>query len=214
MNESMQFNPGMPWLTYKGKQMSCLLAVFLIATQHSRSPFSSRRAAHCTGPHRQSGVLQFEAIAGFSAIIDRLGEFNEVLEPLNTESQDADTRHANIVVEDATPANLSPYSRPPLLSLEGLTLRLPNTNAMLIEDLWLEVRPTQHNIYTSTDTETFVRQILCFASPVWVRSDSASFPCRYGLRRFLHGRLLGWHEHLLAVDNAAADAFPWWAVAR
>lgn len=93
-------------------------------------------------------MLQFESIAGFGAIIDRLGQFAEVLEPYGTSPI---IRPANTTgeLELGLPAlpevgrisleDVQPSSSSPLLELQSVTLRAPDGGTMLVEDLSLEV---------------------------------------------------------------------------
>ena len=98
-------------------------------------------------PHnRKPCLLQFESIAGFGAIIDRLGQFSEVLEPFGvspmtqqseiagSQTSQSHTEPSRISLED-----LEPSSSSPLLNLQSLTLRSPDGSATLVEDLSLEV---------------------------------------------------------------------------
>lgn len=89
--------------------------------------------------------MQFEALAGFSAIIDRLGEFTEVVDnfaspeseedglPGSVSSGGVDTSKIDLV-DWPSNANSSP-----LLSLENLTLRTPNGVRTLVQDLTMQV---------------------------------------------------------------------------
>eukprot|EP00192_Tetraselmis_astigmatica_P006883 CAMPEP_0117671514 /NCGR_PEP_ID=MMETSP0804-20121206/13375_1 /TAXON_ID=1074897 /ORGANISM="Tetraselmis astigmatica, Strain CCMP880" /LENGTH=731 /DNA_ID=CAMNT_0005479981 /DNA_START=177 /DNA_END=2372 /DNA_ORIENTATION=+ len=87
-------------------------------------------------------VFQFQALAGFSAVVDRLGEFAEALEACK-EEQDIVTASTSmdnggyialedVVVEDAGPGQ-------PLLSVEHLSLRTPKGQVSLVNDLTLQV---------------------------------------------------------------------------
>lgn len=75
-------------------------------------------------------VYQFEAIAGFSAVIDRLGEFTEVLKDNIKEGPENVSVHNNGTI-------------PNLLSIASLTLTVPTTGSPLIRDLSIEVQPNQ-----------------------------------------------------------------------
>ena len=96
-------------------------------------------------------LLQFESIAGFGAIIDRLGQFAEVLEPygdspLSSQKHDSGEQESSngstsdllsngvISLEDLQPTEASP-----LLQLHNLSLRSPDGSSTLVEDLSLEV---------------------------------------------------------------------------
>ena len=89
--------------------------------------------------------MQFESIAGFGAIIDRLGEFAEVLEPYSrsrsehahisaSEPSKSSEAVGTIRVEDVTP---SPSA--PLLKIQDLTLRSPDGFVTLVENMSAEV---------------------------------------------------------------------------
>ena len=105
---------------------------------------------------------QFEALAGFSAIIDRLGEFSEVVDSFASASTPsssaaegvaAPAAGANAKVDIGTAAaqieliDLPGHGQArgghaaPLLSLEHVTLRTPNGAMTLVEDLDLQVCP-------------------------------------------------------------------------
>lgn len=79
-------------------------------------------------------LAQFESIAGFSAIIDRLGEFTEVLEPYSSRSTEASEAAGSITLESVSPSEGSP-----LLRLEQVTLRSPDGAITLVQDLTAEV---------------------------------------------------------------------------
>ncbi|GLJ16799.1 hypothetical protein SUGI_0289400 [Cryptomeria japonica] len=98
-------------------------------------------------------VYQFQAISAFSAVIDRLGEFNDILDQSNAQ-----------VIEDSKPqitilksgmmyagtsgsesngaANFQVY--PKLLEIEHLTLQTPQYSTTLIEDLSLVIYKGDH----------------------------------------------------------------------
>ena len=101
-----------------------------------------------------------ESLASFSAVIDRLGEFEEVIqapprEKAATAAESADAMPAaggnGAGPEPAVQADtielldVDPGARPaghgPLLELEGVTLRTPNGAATLVEHLDVAVRP-------------------------------------------------------------------------
>ena len=110
--------------------------------------------------------MQLESLASFSAVIDRLGEFEEVIqadprENAATAAETADAMPAaggngagpepaaasamladTIELLDVDPAGQAAGHRP-LLELEGVTLRTPNGAATLVEQLDVAVRPAQ-----------------------------------------------------------------------
>ena len=94
--------------------------------------------------------LQFESIAGFGAIIDRLGQFTEVLEPYaqpqtgsdQTLGSDDSTEAAGLVAAGSSQISLKeelPGSQSPLLQLHEVTLKSPDGSMTLVGDLSLEV---------------------------------------------------------------------------
>ncbi|KAL4419364.1 hypothetical protein ABPG77_001591 [Micractinium sp. CCAP 211/92] len=113
-------------------------------------------------------VYQFEAIAGFSAVVDRLGEFREVLhgskaggtatvDPIaaaaSSDSEDATSTAAGsngsqgAAGEDEGPGititDLPGASGRSLLDIRDLTLRVPSSGTTLVSDLSLSVTPGQ-----------------------------------------------------------------------
>lgn len=93
-------------------------------------------------------ALQIEALAGFSAIIDRLGEFSEVVESFASRDQDAADAAANgsslpqrIELVDVPTATQQSPAGQPLLRLEGVTLQIPDGSRTLVEGLDVEVLP-------------------------------------------------------------------------
>lgn len=90
--------------------------------------------------------MQFEALAGFSAIIDRLGEFSEVVDNFASPPE-ADALPGAASSNGAEASKIDLVDRPnhassaTLLSLESVTLRTPNGMRTLVQDLTLQVRP-------------------------------------------------------------------------
>eukprot|EP00210_Caulerpa_lentillifera_P000612 g593.t1 len=86
-------------------------------------------------------VYQFEAIAGFSAVIDRLGEFQEVTETCQNAQDPSSTKSSELIQLETKD---SPQNKTdPLLKIEDLTLLTPDSNSTLIEGLSVEVLPSQ-----------------------------------------------------------------------
>lgn len=90
--------------------------------------------------------MQFESIAGFGAIIDRLGQFTEVLEPFGVSpmtqqqaSADSETSNAAAELSKISLEDLEPSISSPLLDLQSVTLRSPDGSSTLVEGLSLEV---------------------------------------------------------------------------
>lgn len=87
-------------------------------------------------------VYQFEAIAGFSAVIDRLGEFQEVTESCQEEQEQQLSSENTKTIQLET--REEPKNRTePLLKIKDLTLLTPDSNSVLIEDLSVEVLPSK-----------------------------------------------------------------------
>ncbi|KAI3675629.1 hypothetical protein L1987_85220 [Smallanthus sonchifolius] len=97
-------------------------------------------------------VYQFQAISAFSAVIDRLGEFDDILD--NTSSngpvEALEEIHLTYInVKDSTtfqPKN--PLDTQTLLKIEKLTVLTPTTKALLIRDLSLTVCSNEHLLIT------------------------------------------------------------------
>ena len=75
-------------------------------------------------------VYQIDSLAGFSAVIDRLGQFKEVMGRQNLSS-----RGSSIKVEYS-----SPKVQDILATIKNLTLTTPDKSATLIKDLSIEIR--------------------------------------------------------------------------
>ncbi|CAL5224458.1 g7149 [Coccomyxa viridis] len=93
-------------------------------------------------------VYQIEALAGFSAIIDRLGEFSEVVETFASPDQGSADASGNgssapqrIELIDVPTATQHSPAGQPLLRLEGVTLRIPDGSRTLVDSLDVEVAP-------------------------------------------------------------------------
>ena len=89
-------------------------------------------------------VYQLEALAGLSAVVDRLGEFGEAVEIAGGDGDGAGGGGVALVDAPAPDRSAGPAG-PPLLSLRGLTLYAPGARAAaaapLVSDLSLDVRP-------------------------------------------------------------------------
>ncbi len=92
-------------------------------------------------------LLQIEALAGFSAIIDRLGEFSEVVESYASpdqgsardESGNGSSPSQKIEIVDLPTATERNPVDQPLLALQGVTLQIPDGSRTLIDNLNVEV---------------------------------------------------------------------------
>ncbi|KAI7843346.1 hypothetical protein COHA_003043 [Chlorella ohadii] len=97
-------------------------------------------------------VYQFETIAGFSAVVDRLGEFQEVLEgsrsggtatvdPVALAASTDEPEAAAAEEGRITITDMPGTSGRSLLDIRDLTLRVPSSGATLVQDLTLSVTP-------------------------------------------------------------------------
>eukprot|EP00268_Persea_americana_P018822 TRINITY_DN19621_c0_g1_i2.p1 TRINITY_DN19621_c0_g1~~TRINITY_DN19621_c0_g1_i2.p1 ORF type:complete len:566 (-),score=86.88 TRINITY_DN19621_c0_g1_i2:472-2169(-) len=100
-------------------------------------------------------VYQFQAISAFSAVIDRLGEFDDLLDSSSGPEFSNPVENISIVysnVKDPSPlqANGSVLldGCRKLLEIENLTLQTPQTNRTLIRDLSLEINDKDHLLVT------------------------------------------------------------------
>ena len=91
--------------------------------------------------------VQIEALAGFSAIIDRLGEFSEVVDSFASpddatatdESGNGSSPSQKIEIVDAPTATQHSPAGQPLLSLESVSLQTPDGSRTLVDSLNVEV---------------------------------------------------------------------------
>ncbi|KAJ9562975.1 hypothetical protein OSB04_008135 [Centaurea solstitialis] len=97
-------------------------------------------------------VYQFQAISAFSAVIDRLGEFDDVLDYTNSNGpvdslDEIELTYCN--VKDATHfKSMKALEAQNLLVIESLTVQTPTNKALLIRDLSLEVCENEHLLVT------------------------------------------------------------------
>lgn len=100
-------------------------------------------------------VYQFQAISAFSAVIDRLGEFDDVLDSSNSpeffdDGQDISIQYSNAM----DPSSLQSNGSVPLdascklLKIENLTLQTPKSKRTLIRDLSLEINDKDNLLVT------------------------------------------------------------------
>ncbi|KAA3467954.1 ABC transporter D family member 2, chloroplastic isoform X2 [Gossypium australe] len=87
-------------------------------------------------------VYQFQAISAFSAVIDRLGEFDDILDNSRSKSLSDPMEYINLtyshvkgsLVLDSN-GSTPPTTSPRLLDVENLTLKTPKSNSTLVRDL-------------------------------------------------------------------------------
>ncbi|XP_050233734.1 ABC transporter D family member 2, chloroplastic [Mercurialis annua] len=97
-------------------------------------------------------VYQFQAISAFSAVIDRLGEFDDVLDSNNTKNL-SDTEEISLSYCTVSSLGLESNGCLPvekcekLLDIENLTLQTPS-KATLIQDLSLAINKKDHLLVT------------------------------------------------------------------
>ncbi|KAK9808588.1 hypothetical protein WJX72_000137 [[Myrmecia] bisecta] len=86
-------------------------------------------------------VYQFEALAGFGAVIDRLGEFAEVLDVSSSSEAlgSQDEAEDLITLEDCPAPAATSGQDAVLLEMDNVTLRTPNGATTLVEGLSLQV---------------------------------------------------------------------------
>ncbi|WOL02116.1 ABC transporter D family member 2, chloroplastic [Canna indica] len=94
-------------------------------------------------------VYQFQAISAFSAVINRLGEFNDVLdenESYITRDEHTDEVHIMFLDKDPLVSNGSvpQFEHHKLLQIENLTLQTPRTRNTLITNLSVEINDKEH----------------------------------------------------------------------
>lgn len=100
-------------------------------------------------------VYQFQAISAFSAVIDRLGEFDDVLDSSNSKSLSDSPEEIRLVYcgVNNSPSlgsnGTMPLDKcPKILDIENLTLQTPTNKATLITDLSLEINDQDHLLIT------------------------------------------------------------------
>lgn len=97
-------------------------------------------------------VYQFQAISAFSAVIDRLGEFDDILDYTSSNGpvdslDEIELTYCN--VKDSTFfKSMKALDTQNLLVIESLTVQTPTNKALLIRDLSLEVRENEHLLVT------------------------------------------------------------------
>ncbi|KAJ7949053.1 ABC transporter D family protein [Quillaja saponaria] len=101
-------------------------------------------------------VYQFQAISAFSAVIDRLGEFDDVLDSSSSTSLSNPLEEICVTYKKVkyTPVLESNGSTPPencgtLLEIDNLTLKTPS-KAILVRDLSLVINDKDHLLVTGS----------------------------------------------------------------
>ncbi|XP_058095366.1 ABC transporter D family member 2, chloroplastic [Magnolia sinica] len=96
-------------------------------------------------------VYQFQAISAFSAVIDRLGEFDDVLDSSNSSDLSDPMQDISVLYSHVrSPSSLQSNGSLPLdechkiLEIENLTLQTPKSKRTLISDLSLELYSQDH----------------------------------------------------------------------
>lgn len=79
--------------------------------------------------------LQFEALAGYSAVIDRLGEFQEAMDSCKLDGRQEEGSTQIVVEYNGQDIGLER----PLMEIKNLTLATPDKKTTLIKNLCLEV---------------------------------------------------------------------------
>ncbi|XP_030534484.1 ABC transporter D family member 2, chloroplastic isoform X2 [Rhodamnia argentea] len=89
-------------------------------------------------------VYQFQAISAFSAVIDRLGEFDDILDGSTSKYADDSTQHIHLIChhvhpgfECNGPVTMDMFQK--LLHIENLTLQTPTSKTTLIKELSLQI---------------------------------------------------------------------------
>ncbi|KAK1322247.1 hypothetical protein QJS10_CPA03g00160 [Acorus calamus] len=98
-------------------------------------------------------VYQFQAISAFSAVIDRLGEFDDILDSSGGSShsgpdsiQEINFHYGDVKSPSLLQTNGSVLTEetPQLLKIEKLTLQTPKSGRTLVKDLSLEIHENDH----------------------------------------------------------------------
>ncbi|KAL5746683.1 hypothetical protein ACOSP7_027829 [Xanthoceras sorbifolium] len=96
-------------------------------------------------------VYQFQAISAFSAVIDRLGEFDDILDNSNSKGlsdplEEISLTYSNDINSPVFESNGSMPAEQSqrLLDVENLTLQTPTSKATLVRDLSLVINEKEH----------------------------------------------------------------------
>ncbi|KAF8036663.1 hypothetical protein BT93_C2402 [Corymbia citriodora subsp. variegata] len=89
-------------------------------------------------------VYQFQAISAFSAVIDRLGEFDDILDSSTSKYADDSTQHIHLICRNVCPGfegngpvSMDKFQK--LLDIDNLTLQTPTSKTTLIKELSLQI---------------------------------------------------------------------------
>ncbi|XP_010260906.2 PREDICTED: ABC transporter D family member 2, chloroplastic [Nelumbo nucifera] len=100
-------------------------------------------------------VYQFQAISAFSAVIDRLGEFDDVLDNSSNQDISYSSEEISVVYKDVETLSLLQSNGSmlldkcdKLLDIENLTLQTPKSKTVLVRDLSLVVKKKDHLLVT------------------------------------------------------------------
>lgn len=100
-------------------------------------------------------VYQFQSISAFSAIIDRLGEFDDVLDGFSNDSKSDDFKeiiiqHTDLCVLSSSDCNgsIPQYECQKLLEVCNFTLQTPRSGTILIKDLSFVINEGDHLLIT------------------------------------------------------------------
>lgn len=124
-------------------------------------------------------LLQIEALAGFSAIIDRLGEFSEVVESYASpdqgsardESGNGSSPSQTIEIVDLPTATERNAADQPLLALQGVTLQIPDGSRTLVDNLNVEVQSLSFSSRPAAGRDLSEER---HPPSIWIRTDNVS----------------------------------------
>ncbi|KAK9820926.1 hypothetical protein WJX74_009117 [Apatococcus lobatus] len=133
-------------------------------------------------------VYQFETLAGFSAVIDRLGEFMEVLDeaapansspaaPLQDQPEPLLPPASSIQLSDEWHEGVGIGKGGVLLDLQHVTLRTPDSSMTLVEDLTLQVKKGESLLIVGP-SGAGKTSIMRAIAGLWTSGEGSI--CRYG----------------------------------
>ncbi|KAM7269776.1 hypothetical protein ACFE04_025273 [Oxalis oulophora] len=89
-------------------------------------------------------VYQFKAMSAFSAVIDRLGEFDDILNTSSSKGLSGSSEGINLVYSNISNGTIPTEKCRKLLEIENLTLKTPMNETTLIRDLSLTIDGSSH----------------------------------------------------------------------